>query len=112
MINSLHLKPEVLEQKIRERFERYETIKEKEVRFEELFTEDADFVVVAYGAASRVAKSAVMQARKEGIKVGLLRPITLWPFPEKILSQLAGKAKAMLCVAVSYTHLDVYKRQM
>lgn len=101
VVNSLHLKPEVLEQKVRERFERYEMIKEKEVRFEELLTEDADFVVVAYGAASRVAKSAVMQARKEGIKVGLLRPITLWPFPEKILSQLSGKTKAMLCVEMS-----------
>ena len=65
---------------MRERYARYEVIKANEQRAEEYRTEDADLIVVAYGASSRVARSAVNKAREEGLKVGLVRPITLWPF--------------------------------
>ena len=68
---------------MKERFERYETIKKTEQRAEEYLVDDADIVVVAYGASSRVARSAVNAARAEGIKAGLIRPITLWPFPTR-----------------------------
>ncbi len=64
-------------------------------------TEDAETVVVAYGATARIVKAAVVAARAEGIKVGLIRPITLWPFPEKVISEAAAKAKHMICVEMS-----------
>lgn len=98
IVNSLYLKPQDLERLIDERFKRYEIIKENEQRCETYLTDDADIIVVAYGASSRVAKSAVNKAREEGIKVGLLRPITLWPFPEKAILKVAESAKKFLCV--------------
>ena len=101
IVNSLFLLPEVLEQKVKERFERYEIIKEKEARAEALYTEDAEIVLVAYGAAARVVKSAIKMAREKGIKAGLIRPITLWPFPEKALQDAAKTAKAFLTVEMS-----------
>ena len=63
--------------------------------------DDAEFAVVAYGATSRVVKSAVAKAREKGIKVGLIRPITLWPFPMKEIGEAAKKVKAMLTVEMS-----------
>ncbi len=101
VVNSLYLQPEELEAKIRERFERYARIEEQEVRWEEFLTEDAEFVVVAYGAASRIAKNAVKAARAAGIKAGLFRPVTLWPFPKAALKALAGRTKAFLTVELS-----------
>lgn len=101
IINSLYLTPQSLEALVKERFERYELIKETEQLCEEYKTEDADIVVVAYGASSRVAHSAVDSARKEGLKVGLLRPITLWPFPTDSLQKLAQTASKFLCVEMS-----------
>ena len=81
VVNSLYLKPDELEVKNIERFERYKIVEENEPMWEEYMMEDAEYCVVAFGIASRVAKNAVAAARKEGIKVGLIRPITLWPFP-------------------------------
>ncbi len=101
VVNSLHLKPERLEETVRERFARYEAIKEKEALSEQYLTQDADIVVVAYGATSRIVKSAVNQARAEGIKAGMLRPITVWPFPTKEVVQASETAKAFLCVEMS-----------
>lgn len=101
IVNSLFLLPEVLEQKVKERFERYEIIKQKEARAEELYTEDAEIILVAYGAAARVVKSAIKMAREKGIKAGLVRPITLWPFPDKALQEVAKTAKAFLTVEMS-----------
>ena len=101
VVNSLYLSPDVLEEKVRERFARYEIIKQKECMYEEFMTDDADVVVVAYGATSRICKTAVRMAREKGVKVGLLRPITLWPFPGKALLELSKKAQSFLCVEMS-----------
>ena len=101
IINSLYLKPDELERTVVERFERYQQVKANEVRVEEYLTEDAEYVVAAYGATARVVRSAVESARAEGIKVGLIRPITLWPFPEKAISDAAKRVKGMLTVEMS-----------
>ena len=101
IINSLYLKPDELERTVVERFKRYETVKANEVRVEEYLTGDAEYVVVAYGATARVVRSAVESARAEGIKVGLIRPITLWPFPEKVIADTAKRVKGMLTVEMS-----------
>ena len=101
VINSLYLKPEQLEKTNFERFERYEIIKENEVMYEEYLLDDAEICVVAFGIASRVAKNAINEARSQGIKVGLIRPITLWPFPEKIINKVADKVKSFISVELS-----------
>ncbi|CCX37126.1 pyruvate flavodoxin/ferredoxin oxidoreductase thiamine diP-binding domain protein [Clostridium sp. CAG:1013] len=101
IINSLYLTPEKLEQLVKERFERYETVKQNEQMAEEYLTEDADVVLVAYGASSRVARSAVNKAREKGLKAGLVRPITLWPFPTDALNRAAAHAKNFLVVEMS-----------
>ncbi len=101
IVNSLYLKPEILEKMVVERFKRYETVKQNEVMVEEYLTEDADIITVAYGASARVTRSAVNMAREKGIKVGMIRPITLWPFPEKTISATADKVNKMLVVEMS-----------
>ena len=101
VINSLYLKPDQLEKTNFERFERYEIIKENEVMYEEYLLDDAEICVVAFGIASRVAKNAINEARNQGIKVGLIRPITLWPFPEKIINKVADKVKSFISVELS-----------
>lgn len=101
IVNSLYLNPEELEALNFERFERYAKVAENEVMSEEYLTEDADVVVVAYGACARIAKNAIAAAREQGIKAGLVRPITLWPFPNKVLAQTAEKAKSFVCVEMS-----------
>lgn len=101
VINSLYLKPEILEKTNFERYERYEVIKENEVRYEEYLMDDAKICIVAFGIASRVAKNAIDEARSQGIKVGLIRPITLWPFPEKVISKAADKVKSFISVELS-----------
>ncbi len=101
VINSLYLTPDKLEDLVVERYRRYEQVKAQEQRAEEYLCEDADIVVVAYGASARVAKSAVNKAREQGLKAGLLRPVTLWPFPETALQTAAAHAKAFLVVEMS-----------
>ena len=101
IINSLYLSPEVLEQKNIERFEKYDAICEKEALAEEYLTDDAEIVIAAFGIAARVAKNAVNAARAEGIKAGLIRPITLWPFPVKTFAKTIGKAKEIISVELS-----------
>ena len=101
IINSLYLVPEELERTNFERFERYRTIEEKEVRYESYMMEDAEICVVAFGIAARVSKNAVAAARKEGIKVGMIRPITVWPFPKKPLAEAAGRVKGFISVELS-----------
>lgn len=101
IVNSLYLKPDELEAKNFERYERYKLVEENEAMWEEYETEDAEFCLVAFGIAARVAKNAVVAARKEGIKVGLLRPITLWPFPKKPLLALADQVKGFISVELS-----------
>ncbi len=90
--NSLHLDPQKLYEENQERFQRYEVIKGKEVRVETYLTDDADIVVAAFGAAARIVRSAVNTAREKGIRAGLFRPITLWPYPAEALSSLDAKA--------------------
>ena len=85
VVNSLFLNPEQLEEMNNERYRKYDVIKEKEALCEEYLADDADILIAAFGIAARVSKNAVNKARENGIKAGLLRPITLWPFPEKVL---------------------------
>lgn len=80
----------------------YKKVAENEVRYEEFKIADADIIVVAYGTMARIVKTVVDSARKEGIKVGLFRPITLWPFPYERLSEIAGNVKHILTVEMSY----------
>ncbi len=101
VINSLYLKPDELEQTVLERFKRYEIVKEKHTQWEEYLLEDAEYVVVAYGATSRIVRSAINTAREQGIKVGLIRPKTIWPYPTEAISKAADTAKAFLCVEMS-----------
>ena len=101
IINSLYLKPDELEKTVLDRYERYEQVKANEVRVEEYRAEDADIITVAYGATSRVVKSAVDQARGKGIKAGLIRPITVWPFPAEAIAQAAKRVDCMLAVEMS-----------
>ena len=101
IVNSLYLQPDALEKKNFERYERYKIVEENEPMWEEFMMEDAEICVVAFGIASRVAKNAIVAAREEGIKVGLIRPITLWPFPAKPLAAAADKCKAFISVELN-----------
>ncbi|MBQ1388864.1 MAG: 3-methyl-2-oxobutanoate dehydrogenase subunit VorB [Clostridia bacterium] len=105
IINSLILKPEILEQLNLDRYEKYKVVEENEPRYEEFMMEDADICIVAFGIASRVSKSAIVEARKQGIKVGLIRPITLWPFPEEPIRIAADKVKSFISVELSMGQL-------
>ena len=86
-----------------ERFQaKYAEIEKNEVRFEEINTEDADYILVAFGSSARICQKVIQLAKEEGIKVGLIRPITLWPFPYKVLTQLAENgAKGFLVVELN-----------
>ncbi len=101
IINSLYLQPDVLQNSVVDRFKRYEDIKAKHTDAELYLTEDADIVVTAYGATARVAKSAVNSARAKGLKVGLVRPKTLWPFPVEEIKTACKNASNVLCVEMS-----------
>ena len=101
IINSLYLEPEELEKTNIARYEKYKAVEENEVRYEEFMTEDADICIVAFGIAARVSRNAVIAARKEGIKAGLIRPITVWPFPKKPIAELADKVSAFISVELS-----------
>lgn len=101
IINSLSLVPEELEKLNFARYEKYAKIEETEPMWEEYMMDDADICIAAFGIAARVSKNAINDARKEGIKVGLIRPITLWPFPKKVFRAAADKVKAMISVELS-----------
>ncbi len=92
VVNSLFLDAQANEDKNIERFKTYEMIKRDEQRVETYRTEDADICIVAFGACARIARSAVNEARDEGIKAGLIRPITLWPYPYRAIEQCPAKA--------------------
>jgi 2-oxoglutarate ferredoxin oxidoreductase subunit alpha len=80
---------------------KYREMEKAEVRFEEMNTADAEYLLVAYGLCARICQKAMDLAREKGIKVGLLRPITLWPFPEQRLNELSGQVKQMLSVELN-----------
>lgn len=101
VINTLDIVPESLEKRNYELLAKYEKIKEEEIRWQEVGTEDADLILVAYGTSARVARSAMELARKEGLRVGLFRPISLFPFPEAQLGALAFPKREFLVVEMS-----------
>jgi 2-oxoglutarate ferredoxin oxidoreductase subunit alpha len=101
VITSIHLVPEDEEEFNRKLQAKLEIIRQNEVRYREYEIDDADLVVVGFGTAGRVAQTAVRQARASGLKVGLHRPISLFPFPEKRLAQLAETARAFLVVEMN-----------
>ncbi len=98
ILTSLELKPEVMELRNIHLQEKYQTIRDNEVRYEAQQCDDADYIIVSFGSAARIGEKAVELARAEGIKVGLFRPITLWPFPSK---EIAAAAKGKKCILVS-----------
>jgi 2-oxoglutarate ferredoxin oxidoreductase subunit alpha len=101
IINSLSLVAEELERMNFDRYAKYAEVEKNEVMYEEYMMDDAEICVVAFGIAARVSKNAIVAARKEGIKVGLIRPITLWPFPTEAIAKAADKAKKFISVELS-----------
>lgn len=101
IITSLDLDPNAQEIHNQKLQDKYRQIERDEVRFEEFQTEDAEYLLVAYGTSARVSQKAVQIARSESIKVGLLRPITLYPFPAKRIGELANRVKGILTVEMS-----------
>lgn len=99
--NSLYLQADQLEDILVERYKRYDRIKATEQRSEGFMLDDAEYVVVAFGASARIARTAVVKAREAGIKAGLLRPITLWPFPVDAVQATVPNAKAYLTVEMN-----------
>jgi len=103
IINSLHIVASELEEVIHERYKRYELIKQNETKVEIYNCDDAEIIIAAYGTTARIAKSVIEDAEKLGIKVGLIRPITVWPFPDETYQEYAKKesVKAFLAVEMS-----------
>ncbi len=101
IINSLVLDPAELERQNFVRYERYAKILEAEPRWEEYRMEDAELCIAAYGITARVSKNAINEARKRGVKVGMIRPITLWPFPKKAFADAAEKVHQFISVEMS-----------
>jgi 2-oxoglutarate/2-oxoacid ferredoxin oxidoreductase subunit alpha len=100
-ITSLHLDPSKMEQHVKDLESIYKRIRESEERYEELMTDDADIIVVAYGTASRIVRTAINIARREGLKVGLFRPIIVAPYPYAALRRSVKNAKRVLVVELS-----------
>ena len=101
VITSLELDPGIMEQNNLRFQEKYRKIEENEVRFEEYMCDDADYLLVAFGSSARICQKAIELARKDGLKLGLFRPITLWPFPTKAIENYADKVKGMLSVELN-----------
>jgi 2-oxoglutarate ferredoxin oxidoreductase subunit alpha len=101
VITSLELDSDIME-KNNLRFQaKYKKIEETEVLFEEDMCDDADYLLVAFGSSARICQKAIRNARREGLKLGLFRPITLWPFPSTAVASYAGKVKGMLSVELN-----------
>jgi pyruvate/2-oxoacid:ferredoxin oxidoreductase alpha subunit len=105
LVSSIFLEPDLMERHIRKLEDKYQRAERNEARFECWRTEDADFVLVGYGIVGRILKAVVEQARARGIKAGLLRPITLYPFPTAQTRELAGRARAFAVVEMSMGQL-------
>jgi len=101
VVRSLHLKPEDLESHNEHLQAKYRAIEAAEVRWTGELLDDAELVIVAYGTAARVARTAIRRAREGGLKAGLFRPISLWPFPSAALAELAERARGILVVELS-----------
>lgn len=101
IINSLYIEAEEMKEVSDRLAKRYQLIQEKETRWEEYKMEDAEYCIAAYGTTARIAKSAVTKARAMGIKAGVIRPITVWPFPTEAFAKAADQVKAFLTVEMS-----------
>ena len=101
IITSLELDPAVMEKRNLHLQAKYAEIEEKEIRYEEIDCEDAEYLIVAFGSCARIAQKAIEHAREKGVKVGLFRPITLWPFPSKPLYERSKKLKGILVVELN-----------
>lgn len=101
VINSLYIDANVLEKHLIHLEEKYRAIKENECMVETQFMDDAQFAIVAYGTTARIALTAIRRARAEGVKVGLVRPITVWPFPDAAVYEAAKKVRCLLTVEMS-----------
>lgn len=100
-ITSIYIEPDVLEAHNNRLQTKYREIEKNETRVEEFHCENADVIVTAYGTVARIVKNVIKDAEKEGIRVGLIRPITLWPFPSASFARYAEKVKGFLCVEMS-----------
>jgi len=101
IITSLELKPEIMEERNIHLQKKYQQIRENEVRYETQWCEDADYVIVSFGSAARISEKAIELAREEGIKVGLFRPITVWPFPTEQIREIAHGKKGVLVAEIN-----------
>ena len=101
VINSLYLKADQLERTVVERFARYAQVEAREQRCQQYLCDDADYIIVAFGATARVSQSAVDTLRAQGVKAGLLRPVTLWPFPKEAIRSHIPHVKGFLSVEMS-----------
>ena len=101
VVTSLELDASIMERNNNRFQEKYKLIEENEVRYEEIECADAEYLLIAFGSSARICQKTVEIARSQGIKLGLLRPITLWPFPMKAINQYADKVKAMLSVELN-----------
>ncbi len=101
IITSLELDSAIMEQRNIHLQAKYKEISENEVRFEEIACDDAEYLIVAFGSCARIAQKAIEIAREQGIKVGILRPITLWPFPSKEIERLSHHMKGILSVELN-----------
>ncbi|RMD48614.1 MAG: 3-methyl-2-oxobutanoate dehydrogenase subunit VorB [Ignavibacteria bacterium] len=101
VITSLHLKPDKMEEINKHLQEKYAEIEKNEVRYEAVGCEDADYIITAYGLVARICQKAAALAREKGIKVGVFRPITLWPFPYAEIANLADKVKGILDIEMN-----------
>jgi 2-oxoglutarate ferredoxin oxidoreductase subunit alpha len=101
ILTSLELDPNVMEQRNMQLQAKYRTIEQRETRYEALYTDDADYVIVAFGSAARIARRTVTMARAAGIRAGLIRPVMLWPFPSEAIMQVASHARALLVVEMN-----------
>ncbi len=100
-ITSIYLDADEMEEYIRKLYRKYAEVERVETRYEEYLTDDAEVVIVAYGIVSRVVRSAIERLREDGIRAGMVRPITLWPYPKAPLQRLAGQAKFFLACEMS-----------
>ena len=101
ILTSLELRPEAMERHNIELQAKYRQIEQTEARLEEVQTADAEYLIVAFGSAARIALKAIDMLRAEGIRAGLLRPITLWPFPTERIAQLAGQVRGILSFEIN-----------
>lgn len=101
IITSLELDPVIMEEKNNRFQDKYRRIEENEVRYEEYMCDDADYLLIAFGSSARICQKAIEIARAQDLKLGLLRPITLWPFPKNVIASYANRVKGILSVELN-----------